>query len=125
MKMLVAGSRTIQNVGLVRQWMNAMWIEFGPIDLTITGGAKGVDSIAESLARKAEVSGLVIHADWKKHGRRAGYVRNVEMLKELEDGDLVLVIMENDSPGSKMMLEIALGRGGLNVVLIEDGKRRF
>ena len=125
MRLLVAGSRTVSDVELVRTWMNAVWEEFGAIDLVVTGGARGVDKIAESLARKAGVSGIVLYADWDRYGRRAGYVRNAEMLKELEDGDVVLVIMENESRGSKMMLELALGRGGVNVVLVEDGVRRI
>ena len=48
----------------------------------ISGGAKGADFLARVLAKFHSVPYIEFPADWKKHGRAAGHIRNQQMLDE-------------------------------------------
>jgi hypothetical protein len=84
----------------------------------IHGDAVGADRVAGYIARK--VLGLpveVFPADWNRYGRRAGYLRNVEMADQKPD--CVVAFMKDDSKGTSMMLKIAEDRG-LDVLVFTD-----
>lgn len=49
-------------------------------DTVIHGGASGADNAAGRMARELNLEVEVHPADWKKHGRAAGPIRNQEML---------------------------------------------
>lgn len=53
--------------------------------IVIAGGARGVDKIAENAARGRGLEVEVFPADWVAHGKRAGYLRNVQMLNQKPD----------------------------------------
>jgi hypothetical protein len=57
------------------------WLPRPDLEL-IFGGAKGVDSIAEDWAVVNWVKFRVFKADWDKHGRAAGPIRNQQMIDE-------------------------------------------
>lgn len=46
------------------------------------GGARGVDEAAGDWGRSENVDVLCFRADWKKHGKAAGPLRNARMLLE-------------------------------------------
>jgi hypothetical protein len=46
----------------------------------IEGGASGADALAREWAKNNNVKLTTCPADWKKHGRKAGPIRNREML---------------------------------------------
>ena len=46
----------------------------------IQGGANGADSMAREWAQKKAVDCCTVFADWEKHGKAAGPIRNQEML---------------------------------------------
>jgi predicted Rossmann-fold nucleotide-binding protein len=48
----------------------------------ICGGANGVDAMAEEWAMVNWASLYVFKADWEKHGKAAGPIRNQQMLDE-------------------------------------------
>lgn len=50
------------------------------IDLLVMGDATGADALAASWAEQEGVPYKVFRADWERHGRRAGPVRNAEMV---------------------------------------------
>ena len=78
---IVCGSRVWDEPGPI---ITALESRIGRYDTltVITGGAAGADSIAASWAATHAVS-VVIAADWATHGRRAGPVRNQQMLLDL------------------------------------------
>jgi hypothetical protein len=112
---IIAGSRTItdyhqvviaaNNSGIVHQ-----------ITEVICGDCRGVDTLGAEFARQRTECGqpmMVKHfpANWSEFGRRAGYLRNVEMAKYAAadptgEGSLIL-IWDGQSLGSKMMKSIA------------------
>lgn len=48
--------------------------------VVVSGGAPGVDSIAEHAARQRGLKVMVFRADWERLGRKAGPLRNAEIV---------------------------------------------
>ena len=75
----------------------------------VHGGAPGADRTAGFLADDFGFAVEEHPAEWEKHGKRAGFLRNVEML---ESGvDLVLAFWDGASRGTKHMIDEARKRG--------------
>ena len=108
MKILIAGSRSIENFDLLK---------YIPKDteLIITGGASGVDSIAEQYADRQRISKLVLRPDYKRYGKGAPLIRNKMMV---DIADTVIIIWDGKSRGTKFTLEYARSIQK-NIVLIE------
>lgn len=51
-----------------------------PGSVIITGGARGVDRHAHAVALELGYPTRVVLADWQRHGKRAGLLRNIAML---------------------------------------------
>jgi hypothetical protein len=66
----------------------------------VSGGAKGVDASAEWFAEVGKRPFKLFPADWDKHGKSAGPLRNREMAQY---GDALLLIWDGKSPGSANM----------------------
>lgn len=90
----------------------------------ISGGAKGADSIAESLARYHRLHVATIKALWDLHGRGAGHRRNQMMLSLPEPAhDWVEAFWDGESPGTRGTIQLA-GRYGLPVNVHQpDGRQ--
>lgn len=81
-----------------------------PLDsVIITGGARGADEIAAQAADYFGLSSVVIHAKWDKHGKRAGYLRNIEMLDM--NPRLVIAFQREGSRGTQHTIDEARKRG--------------
>jgi hypothetical protein len=72
----------------------------------IHGGAPGADRMAGSLAMKLGFDIIVYYAEWVKHGKAAGAIRNRRMLDE-EHPDLVIAFWDGSSPGTAGMIREA------------------
>lgn len=48
------------------------------------GGASGADTLVDDYCVVNWVPVLVYEADWSKHGRKAGPIRNIEMLQDFQ-----------------------------------------
>ena len=100
MKVIIAGSRTIADYKMV---LDA--IEQSRFDITevVCGMAMGPDLMGRLWAKthKPPIPVKEFPADWKKHGKSAGYIRNAEM------GDYAdaLIAVTNGSLGTKHMIE--------------------
>lgn len=70
----------------------------------ITGGAEGVDQLAEQYAREHNLPCTVIRPDYSRYGRAAPLVRNREII---ERADLVVAIWDGVSKGTKNSLDYA------------------
>lgn len=125
MKVLVCGSRRFSNDALARKWIEAYMRQLVPKGSTVIhGGASGADTMAAEaslelgLVRRLQVGGPVPEdgwiavaflPDWKKYGKRAGFVRNDEMLDQKPD--LVIAFWNGKSKGTKYTIDKAQGRG--------------
>lgn len=105
-RILVTGSRTWADVQLLR-WVFDFYLS-GDHDDTLVSGAcpKGADRMAEDYWYWAGLGPVELHpADWEKHGKRAGFLRNAEMVATKPD--LCLAFIRNGSKGASMTADIA------------------
>ena len=94
MKLIVAGGRdTILTEDMKSTLMNHL--DF--TDELVHGGCKGVDLQARDIAEEQGFPTREFKADWSKHGRAAGPIRNREMA---EYADAVLLFPGGRGPDS-------------------------
>lgn len=87
-------------------WLDCPWRD--AITTVISGGARGADAHGEALAVYLDVPCERYPADWDKHGRRAGLIRNAEMAKI---ADALLAVWDGKSRGTLHMINQARKRG--------------
>ena len=74
------------------------------INAVVSGGAKGADTLAEKFALENHLEITVFKPDWKKFGKRAGFLRNTNII---ENADLVFAFWDGKSKGTKDSIEKA------------------
>ena len=109
MKLLIVGSRSIKEYALEK---------YIPDDTTmiITGGAKGIDTLAEEYADKKHLSKLILRPQYNIYGKGAPLKRNEKMV---EYCDKALIIWDGHSKGTKHTLQYAY-KLGKEVILITE-----
>jgi hypothetical protein len=130
MSVLIAGSRSPKNPFAARLLVDEM-VQRLPLGMVVlNGGAAGIDEyVLDSVRRlphgrvhdaglnwsnlgfpqQHEVCAVVFRADWKRHGKAAGILRNLHML-DLKP-EMVVVLWNGESPGSRQVAEEANRRG--------------
>jgi len=101
MKILVCGGRDFNNQAIFNQ---AMEHYIPKTTLVIHGAAKGADTLADNWAKENGLPIEAYPANWDKYGKRAGYIRNVQMLNE---GKPDMVIAFPGGKGTEMMINLA------------------
>ena len=100
MKIAIVGSRDFSPLKMVSDYIDTL-----PMDSTIvSGGARGVDRTAEVRARHRGLSVMIFPADWEKHGRSAGYRRNVDIINA---ADRVVAFWNGCSRGTKHSIDLS------------------
>lgn len=102
MIVLIAGSRSLKNPTLVSAAVEAAG--FSPITEIVTGGAEGIDTLADQWAKDHGIDRVVMPANWKKYKRAGGYHRNERMVNY---ADAVIVIWDGKSNGTRHTIQIA------------------
>lgn len=87
-RVLVCGGRDYNDAKRVGIELLALHHQFG-ISHLIHGGASGADALAHAWAEAHNVFPVPCPADWKRHGKKAGPLRNAEMLRNFQP-DIVL-----------------------------------
>jgi len=110
MKILIVGSRKIESFDLS---------EYVPksADLIISGGASGIDSVAEAYADKHRISKLIMRPKYNLYGKSAPLKRNEQMV---DLADLVIVVWDGVSRGTKHTLDYAKKRGKQLILLMQS-----
>lgn len=112
-RVLVCGSREIE---LYPQELDRV---FNANDITpkliISGGAMGPDTTAIDWARKNNIEYKVFYADWFTHGRKAGILRNIEMVKLC---DICIAFWNGKSSGTKFTIDNAKESGKRVIVIL-------
>ena len=97
MKLLIVGSRNITNFDL------SPYIS-SDIDTVISGGANGIDRLAEQYADSHRLSKYILRPRYDLYGRAAPLKRNEEMV---DMADTVLIIWDGRSKGTQYTLKYA------------------
>ena len=72
---LVVGSRSINNYELIKKHLDKLLINHKKVAI-VSGGARGVDSLAKRYAMERKYFYKEFKADWDNLGKRAGFIRN-------------------------------------------------
>ena len=108
MKVLVCGSRSWDDYGAVESALGELVTRRGRFTV-MHGAARGADRLAGRAARALGLDVVEYPAQWDRLGRRAGYVRNEQMLAERPD--LVLAFHKDGSRGTAHMIKLARDAG--------------
>ena len=101
MKLLIAGSRSIKNFDL------SPYIS-QEVDTVITGGANGIDRLAEEYADLHRLSKVILRPRYDLYGKAAPLKRNQEMVLP---ADAVLIVWDGHSKGAAHTLRFAEKHG--------------
>ncbi len=116
MKMAIIGSRNINDYNLLKNFLNSLNININKI---ISGGARGVDTLAEIYAKEYNIPIKIYKAEWDTLGKSAGYIRNRDIIT---NSDIVVCLWDGISKGTKHSLELAKKLNKqINLKIINDG----
>lgn len=103
MKLAVVGSRTFSDYKLLCRYLNTIHIK-EPITHIISGGAKGADKMGEWWAKENGVETILFLPEWEKYGKKAGFLRNRDIINE---ADKIICFWDGVSNGTKNSIELA------------------
>lgn len=108
MRVLICGDRNWTDEETIKAYIRTLTIG----SIIINGRCRGADSIARFAAKEYGYDVEDYPAEWEKHGRIAGPIRNAQMLIDGKP-DLVVVFHDNleDSKGTKDMIRQAKAAG--------------
>lgn len=81
MRVLVCGGRDFNDCGLVWATLDQL-ARTDSVDCLIEGDARGADRIAGHWAKRRHIDLRLFPANWRKHGKAAGPIRNQRMIDE-------------------------------------------
>lgn len=115
MILFIGGSRNFVDYELLERSTNH-FIEHHPnLDLEIvSGGARGADELGEMYADAHDIPKDIKYADWDNFGKRAGYIRNKEMVDKITHA---LIFWDGASIGTSNMIKLCRERGICGVVI--------
>lgn len=102
MKLAIIGGRDFNNYKKAEKVFVNFFDRY--TDTIISGGAKGADHIGKTLAESFSKEYIEFPADWEKYGKRAGFIRNSEII---ENCDMVLAFWDGESKGTEHSLTVA------------------
>lgn len=107
MKVLVCGGRDYTRWDVVKHVLDSLDEERG-VECIIQGGARGADFLSSEWAKLRRKREERYPADWVKHGRSAGYIRNHAML---HTGNPDMVVAFPGGKGTANMVKLAYNEG--------------
>ncbi len=112
MKLAIVGSRDFLDYVFLESRLNELLSLF-TVEEIISGGARGADSLGERFARERGIPVRVFRADWARLGRRAGHLRNKDIVSR---ADVIVAFWDGLSLGTRDTLHQAR-RAGKRVIL--------
>lgn len=107
---LVCGSREWRDESQVKALIAWRLHKLPVVTRIVHGDAHGVDRFADKIARDMGLEVVRCPADWAKHGKAAGMIRNREML-DMHKPDLVVAVWNGESRGTMHTVSEANARG--------------
>jgi len=92
-KVGVVGSRTFNDYGKLKNILDSL----EGVELVVSGGARGADSMGERWAKEKGIPTKIFLPDWNKFGKRAGFIRNEDIVREC---DTLVAFWDGESHGT-------------------------
>jgi hypothetical protein len=110
-RVLLTGSRTWDNIAVIEHALAVILARHLEGVLLVLGACpRGADAIATAYATRTPGYRTKAHpADWHRHGRAAGHLRNVEMVGLGADG--CVAFLRRVSPGTAATVQLARAAG--------------
>lgn len=109
LRFIIAGGRDFDNYNLLESFCYKVFEQLNIQDddkiIIIEGEAKGADTLARKFAEENNFECLKFPANWDLYGKRAGYMRNLQMVNEGK-ADYLIAFHDGQSPGTRNMIEI-------------------
>lgn len=105
MKVIIAGGREFNDYKFIKESIIKLNLNISEI---VSGKSKGVDTMGEQYALENNIPIKTFPANWEKHGRAAGPIRNKEMA---DYADVLISFWNGQSKGTKSMIELAKKKG--------------
>lgn len=103
MKLAIVGSRSFTDYEKMKSHI-LMLYNIKSIEIIISGGAIGTDSLAERFAKENSIPTNIIKPDWDKYGKSAGYLRNIDIISSADE---ILIFWDGVSKGTKNDIELS------------------
>lgn len=100
-KLIIAGGRDFSDYDLLKKTVDEYRIIQRNICI-VSGCAKGADALGIAYAQEHDIPCYRYPADWIKHGKSAGHLRNIEM-GNVAHG--LIAFWDGRSRGTKHMIE--------------------
>jgi hypothetical protein len=103
-KTIIAGSRSITDMRYIEEAVACSQFEITEI---VSGGAKGIDTLAITYAQQHRIPLTIMRANWDQYGKSAGFRRNGKMANY---ADALIAIWDGQSRGTLHMINVAKER---------------
>lgn len=100
MKVAIVGSRTIHDANILELAIKESKFD---IIMVISGGAIGVDTLAEQWAARNNMATLIFRPRWDMYGKKAGFIRNERIARE---ADACIAIWDGTSKGTESTIDL-------------------
>jgi len=118
-RVLVTGSRDWRDIAKIRTQMHIACARYLPSAIVIVHGGcpRGADRLADVWAKRYGLRTEPHPADWETHGKRAGFIRNAEMVAL--GADVCLAFIKDGSKGATHTADLA-EKAGIPVRRFEE-----
>lgn len=97
MKVAIIGSRSLIDIDIEKYVPENT-------DTIISGGAKGIDSLAQEYAELHNIPTIIFEPEYRKYGKIAPIIRDKQIVQA---ADIVIAIWDGKSKGTRFTLEYA------------------
>jgi hypothetical protein len=116
MLVLCCGSRAWSQRPLVQQTLMRLQAVTGQRFKVLHGGASGADRVSGISADALGLGAEVMRPDWNKYGKRAGFIRNSEMLAGRPD--FVVAFWDGSSRGTLDTISKAVNEYRIPTIIV-------
>jgi hypothetical protein len=102
MKVCIFGSRSFDHYAFAERKLDKFLSRIKEEIVIVSGTARGADRIGERYAQDKGYKVVRFYADWPRHGKKAGFIRNEEMA---DYADVFVAFWDGESSGTEHMIE--------------------
>jgi hypothetical protein len=104
LRLAIVGSRTFKNFKRFKEILDKLRGNGLKVSRITSGGAIGADSLAEKYAKQNDIPLHIYKPDWDKYGKRAGFIRNHEIV---DNSDFLIAFWNGVSKGTQHSIMLA------------------